>query len=113
MKLLLKFEDNWADEMDVYSYALVQDDIKEMWDKIESYSYDDKCNTDEVTIVIGSNEEIEYENVADLLSNITVTEITDEQAQAIESTLGAEWGSPDIESILYYSVLEALEAQDE
>lgn len=110
---LLKFEDNWADEMDLYSFALVKDDIKELWDKVQSYTDEEKASTGPVYLCVGSNEEIEYDNVADLLSNITEVKISSSEAHAIEKALGAEWGTPDIESILYYYVLDALQGEED
>ena len=74
-KKLFKFSSNWADEMDVYSYAIV--DTKEsLWVDYEKIMNMPKDKRDEegnwVCIGVGSNEELEYDTVQELLDEISV-----------------------------------------
>jgi len=84
--VLLEWDGNWADEMDVSGFAVME---KKDWNKYKKFlSNHDK----EFTFYIGTNEEIEYENGKELLSEISVTPITDEQCKVIEDLFGGCYG---------------------
>ena len=70
---LLKFDDNWADEMDVSGFVVYDEDEYKAWlDKIpdRQFSYG-----------IGTNEEIEYSDAEEFLRSVTVTSLTSEEVQ--------------------------------
>lgn len=62
---LLTVKGNWADEMDFNSHLIVEegDENWKMLKKINSYTKEQMKDTNEVSIGIGSNEDVEYENV--------------------------------------------------
>ena len=84
-KLLIRFNDNWADEMDISglfileeaAWIKIQDRVKKIiklcgvWD----------CG-------IGTNENIEYDSFEQWLHSYTVVPITDEDANVLVKTLG-------------------------
>lgn len=101
-KVLVKFRDNWADEMDVYGSRVM---TKEDWEKyihiatecfqdyynhIENENQNDDSDVENywdeygsIEFCIGSNESIEYMSVAAFKSCFTVVEITDNEAEVL------------------------------
>lgn len=79
-KVLLKFEDNWADEMDICSWQIVDKAAFESIRDSFILKYEDR----EFNIGIGSNEDIEYDNAKAFLEKIDVTDITDEEVKTIK-----------------------------
>lgn len=77
---LVKYDSNWADEMDVSGFRIMTDDdweayqeaFKNHFDAGEQYSHG-----------IGTNEEIEYEDIKQFMSDFKVEEITTEEAAVI------------------------------
>ena len=72
---LLKFRDNWADEMDVSGFVVYDEDEYKAWL--------DKIPEGEFTYGIGTNEEIEYSSKGEFLNSvaITTTNLTPEEVQ--------------------------------
>ena len=85
-KVFLKWDTNWADEMDVEGTAIM--DKKEWEDYRESVSKIKRS----FDIYVGSNEEIEYSNGDALLREITAREMTDEEAKVVSKFVGMESG---------------------
>lgn len=115
-KKLFKFSSNWADEMDVYSYAIV--DTKEsLWADYKKIMDVPKDKRDEegnwVCIGVGSNEELEYDTVQELLDEISVKNLTDEEASIITKKLGKEWGNPSIDYLIEAASEALFENDDE
>lgn len=115
-KKLFKFSSNWADEMDVYSYAIV--DTKDaLWADYENIMNAPKDKRNEegnwVCIGVGSNEELEYDTVQELLDEIEVTDITEEQAFIITKKLGKEWGNPSIDYLIESASEALFESEDD
>ena len=90
--LLVKFDDNWADEMDVSGFKLFDnlDDwneaIKDFEDELKAdrgYEKDELLG--EFEIYFGTNEEIAYTSMEDFLKHFKVILITEDQKFAIES----------------------------
>jgi hypothetical protein len=76
-KVLLIWNANWADEMDIEGFSL--------YDKEEWEIYKKKLKTKKrFGIYIGSNEEIGYESGEDLLEEITVKKITPDEEKTIK-----------------------------
>ena len=84
--VLLQWDSNWADEMDIYGFAIMD---KEEWEEYKKYLHDRKGG---FTLYIGTNEDIEYSNGRELLNEITVTEISDREAGTVEKLFGDEAG---------------------
>ena len=91
--VLLQWDSNWADEMDIYGFSLME---KADWVEYKKYLHDLKGG---FTFYIGTNEEIEYSNGRELLNEITVTEITDKEAATVEKLFGGEGGFTDFLSV--------------
>ena len=70
---LLKFNDNWADEMDVDGFVIYDEDEYKAWlDKIPDHKF---------SYGIGTNEEIEYSSKAVFLNSVATTNLTPEEVQ--------------------------------
>ena len=77
--LIVFYEDNWADEMDVRGFWLTESKYYFDWVK------EVKENTPfPYTFCFGTNEEIEYDNADDLLSNIKIKGITEQQFESLK-----------------------------
>jgi len=91
--VLLQWDGNWADEMDIEGFSIMD---KQEWTEYKKYLTNRKS---EFTFYIGTNEEIEYSNGRELLNEITVTEITDKEAATVEKLFGGEGGFTDFLSV--------------
>ena len=81
---LIKYEDNWADEIDIVGLIVMKDETwKETQEKISNYE-------DSFTIGVGSNEEISYNNGEALLGSLEVSDITLEQCQWLYKVIHPE-----------------------
>lgn len=100
IQLLVKFKDNWADEIDIcgcavmseeewYKYVTIAKDYFDSMDKIDfnKVTDDDDWLSDVSTLsfVIGSNEWIEYESFDELMNCFTISVLTDEQAEFLKA----------------------------
>ena len=74
--LLVKYDDNWADEIDLKGFKVL---AEEEWEKLKSYIPNKKF-----TRYVGSNEDIEYLSKDDFLSRFSVQEITWEECQVFK-----------------------------
>lgn len=88
-KVLLEWNSNWADEMDVQGFVIIDE---QEW-KNQRKALKEK--TEEFEICIGTNEYIDYENGKQLLDEISVTKLTDEEAKIITKKIGSEFGFID------------------
>ena len=64
-------------------------------------------------INVGSNEELEYDTVQELLDEISVKNLTDEEASIITKKLGKEWGNPSIDYLIEAASEALFENDDE
>ena len=85
-KVLIKWEDNWADEMDIVGFQIMED--KE-WKAMKA-ALEDVEN--EFTVCIGTNEEIDYKNGQALLDTLTVKKLSTEEYKTIKRLFGEEFG---------------------
>jgi hypothetical protein len=82
MKYLLMYSGNWSDEIDVDGFVIVD---------LEFVSYVKKFLKDfnsSISVDIGFNETIEYENGNDLLQEISFEKITNKESEIIEKFFG-------------------------
>lgn len=92
-KVLIKCKDNWADEMDLEGFSIMDSDA---WTKRkESISN----ITESFTICVGTNEDIEYRNGNAFLRRLVVKEITDDEANVIIKYLGDSFGHCPIDNL--------------
>lgn len=71
---VIKYEDNWADEMDVFEYTILSEEqMEKLWDAImrirKHPNY--KETTWTISHWIGTNEEIFYSSLENLLDTFT------------------------------------------
>lgn len=88
---LAKYEADYADEFDVYGLAVLTEEDKNYFDNLPEQQY---CHS------FGSNDAIEYETKAELLSNYTWTELYKEEAELVIKLIGKYYGKfyyPEVE----------------
>ena len=109
---LVKFEENWADEMDVYSFAVFTAKEYRNWrnamDRLEL-----AMDTAVLTYSFGTNEEQEYEDFKEFVECFSVKPITKAEANTIRDLFGIDtyYGDfPGIDTLNYY--LEDMEADE-
>ncbi len=74
--LLIRYNDNWADEMNINGLAIVHRDAwQEILEETEKY-----FNTNSVwECSIGTNEDLEFSSYIDWLRKFTITELSDSE----------------------------------
>jgi len=83
--LLVKFDENWADEMDVSGFKLFKSEqdwqkaIKKFKDEREIEDEEDCC----FSIYFGTNEDNEYTSFSEFLNCFEVTNISDAEAAVL------------------------------
>ena len=84
--VLLKFDDNWADEMDVEGFLVV---TRDYWDKAQArlLAIEDTCH-----LCIGTNEYLEWPSGAAVLGAISETNLSDAEAAAFRKHFGDGYG---------------------
>lgn len=82
--VLVRFNDNWADEMDIVGFQVV---TQQEWDDFVKLAHKLRYPSE---TYFGTNEFNEYDTVEELLACYEVTEITEDQAQTLENLFGPE-----------------------
>jgi hypothetical protein len=78
---LVKYDSNWADEMDIDGFQLFTD---KQWEKYQK-DFQKRFKKDKsYTYYVGTNEDIEYGDFDEFMSDFKVSEITDEEAAVLE-----------------------------
>lgn len=85
-QVLLTWDGNWADEMDISGFAIVSES---RWLKHKS---DLENKTNRFYFYVGTNEEIEYSNGKELLREIEVKYVTEDEAKVVNKLFGGEFG---------------------
>lgn len=80
--VLVKFEDNWADEMDVHGFKIYE--IEE-WTELKVKIA--KLNR-KMEFCIGTNEELEFKNGKAILKSMTEYKITENEKKFLENIFG-------------------------
>ena len=111
---LLTVHGNWADEMDYNSHLIVKegDENWKMLEKIKSFTQQQMEDTNEVSIGVGSNEDVEFENAYDAFTDIQEFDITEEEYKTITKYFGHQAGALSIDYFLEY-ILEALGCEED
>jgi len=84
---LYEYSANWADEMDVAGFMLLTEIEKDM-----ALASIKKRFRKGGTVSIGSNEEIEYSDFDEVMSDVSITEITKQDYDTINRLFGASFG---------------------
>ena len=89
-KVLVTYNGNWADEMNISAISIFD---KSQWDKIKNFANGYKNG---ISVCIGTNEEVEFTDGNDWLSNMEVKAITDKDAKIIEKYIGESFGFDNV-----------------
>ena len=87
--ILVKYRDNWADEMDLEGFRLMT--ISE-WEDIKQRAEEYFKENSEYTYYVGTNEEVTFRNYNDWLRHFDVFNLLDHEYHAILRTLGQDFG---------------------
>jgi hypothetical protein len=85
-KTIIKWDSNWADEMDIQGFVIVDAKAaKEFKEQLETIK-------NEIIIGVGTNEDIEYANGKEMLSDLTFEDLTEDESESIVNVIGDEYG---------------------
>ena len=84
---LYKYSDNWADEMDVEGFWVMTEKEKE-----QVLKYINKKFKKGGTVYLGTNEEIEYDNLRDVMRTFSFKEITRKEYDVLNKLFGGSFG---------------------
>lgn len=80
---ILKYEDNWADEMDIQSFVILNEEDKiNFYDKAKNNL--NKLNK-ELVVSLGTNEEIIFKKGSDFIKKLKVKEMSETEANIIKN----------------------------
>lgn len=110
---LLQFKDDYADEFDAYGSVIIDEDqykylysVVEQAVKTEDYSKLNEDFTSDVCVGLGSNEYIEYEDIVDLMNQVTCTELTNEEYNILTKFGFDDFGFTDFWDIIADAVVD-------
>jgi hypothetical protein len=86
-KFLVKEDSCWADEFDLEGFKIIEAETKELVEEILLKGREFPCE-----IYFGSNECQEYESKEEFLNDISISEISDNDAEVLLRLLGTHFG---------------------
>jgi len=86
---LIKYNDNWADEMDLEGSQILTDPEFAEWETKWLKRFEDEGK---ITFYVGTNEEIPYGSFDDFCQAFTVEDITEEEAAVLTKYFGKNMG---------------------
>lgn len=106
-KVLIKHSANWADEIDLEGFTIMDSDA---WEKRKEKI----ANINEsFTVYVGTNEDIEYRNGNAFLRTLTVKEITDAEFGFLNTNFGTEFGHCPVNTVCECCEDDDLDEDDE
>lgn len=112
---LLQFEDNYADEFDAHGSVIIDEDqYKYLYEVVaqavntEDYSTLDEDYTSDVYVGLGSNEDIQYDDIADLMNQVTCTELTEKEYNVL-----TKFGFDDFGFTSFWDIIAEAVVSDE
>ena len=99
--LLVKVNDNWADEINVEGFAIMNlKSLYEFYEGLENYF--NSTPNGILSYSIGTNEDIEHDSIESIIYRLNISFITIDQAEAIKQTIGLAYGEASLLDILDY-----------
>lgn len=96
---LVKWNDNWADEMDLEGWVIMNQDELDEWKKRLQ-------KPGRVYLCFGTNEDNEYESGQEILDCCEITEISDSDAEVLNRLIGGAYGFTDFADAETYDDVE-------
>ena len=90
--VLIKWQGNWADEMDVCGFVVMP---KQEADSYKQYL---ESREDEITLSVGSNEDIEYPNGKKLLKELKFSNLTNDEFEVFKKHFNGS------DTFVYYGI---------
>lgn len=90
-KVLVTWDSNWADEMDISGFKIFNEDE---WNTFKETVSKRKH---QFTIFVGTNEDIDYDNGKMLLEELTIKKLSEDEYKVIKKFVGEEFGFTDFE----------------
>lgn len=88
-KVLVKTNYNWADEADFPSFCIVtKDELQKMKNFFKEF-FDNGCVS---SVVVGTNEEIEFNSLSDVLYGMSVSELSSTEENTISKYFSSDYG---------------------
>lgn len=85
-KVLVQCNDNWSDEMDTYGWDICDKDwLDKYLQKLENHF---KNDGETLMASVGTNEDIYYSCYSDVISSLTIKEITDKDEELLRNIFG-------------------------
>jgi len=95
-KVIITWDSNWADEMDIAGFSIVSEQAaKDLKKKLNE-------RKTSFTICVGTNEDIEYSDGSELLSELSFKKISDEDVKVIRKYIGDEFGFTEFQDQVEY-----------
>jgi hypothetical protein len=92
--LLVKYSDNWADEIDVEGFHLF---TAQEWEAYQAAIKEFFNSNDELCFGIGTNEEIEYSDAEEYLDTLRANYISEQQYNVLKDLFPRGFGFfPDV-----------------
>ena len=108
---LLQFRDDYADEFDAYGSVIIAENQYAVYSVVEQavktgdYSKLDKDYISDVWVGLGTNEDIQYEDIADLMNQVKCTELTDDEYNVLKKFGFNRFGFTDFWDVIGDSVI--------
>lgn len=102
-KVLLVYDDNWADEFNISAWQIID---KDKWESLRD-QFLEKVGENNFCCCFGTNEEIDYDNASAFIDQIAERPISAEEFKTIKKVFGVtEMGAIDIIGKLQYGIEE-------
>lgn len=89
MKKLILYEDNYADEFDVYGMSIVTEEFWNWYIETARRLFEQGKG---IEYSFGTNEFVEYNSLSDFMSCFTVKNIPEEHAEIVKMYFGENYG---------------------
>lgn len=88
---LVKYRDNWADEIKVNGWCLMTDAELETWNVEWATRFKHLDEQGSYFYYVGTNEEIEYTSLEEFLDSIKIVDISEDEANVLVKLFGKQY----------------------